>query len=69
MRSDTLMTPLQVRSSGHGRTGIGRSSWKGHITGRHVKAPVRCPCSRLAALHGAPRRQKMCGVGGSMARF
>ena len=24
-------------------------------TGRHKKAPVRCPCSRLAALHGAPR--------------
>ena len=26
-------------------------------TGRHKKAPVRCPCSRLAALHGAPRTQ------------
>ena len=24
-------------------------------TGRHEKAPVRCPCSRLAALHGTPR--------------
>ena len=24
-------------------------------TGCHEKAPVRCPCSRLAALHGAPR--------------
>ena len=24
-------------------------------TGGHEKAPVRCPCSRLAALHGAPR--------------
>ena len=23
-------------------------------TGRHEKVPVRCPCSRLAALHGAP---------------
>ena len=23
--------------------------------GRHEKAPVRCPCSRLAALHGAPQ--------------
>ena len=23
--------------------------------GCHEKAPVRCPCSRLAALHGAPR--------------
>ena len=28
-------------------------------TGRHEKAPVRCPCSRLAALHGAPRMHKM----------
>ena len=26
-------------------------------TGRHDKAPVRCPYSRLAALHGAPRTQ------------
>ena len=26
-------------------------------TGRHEKAPVQCPCSRLAALHGAPRTQ------------
>ena len=24
-------------------------------TGRHEKAPVRCQCSRLAALHSAPR--------------
>ena len=23
--------------------------------GCHEKAPVRCPCSWLAALHGAPR--------------
>ena len=35
-------------------------------TGRHEKAPVRCPCSRLAALHGDPRTQDrltllMCG--------
>ena len=22
--------------------------------GRHKKAPVGCPCSQLAALHGAP---------------
>ena len=26
-------------------------------TGCHEKAPVRCPCSRLAALHGTPRTQ------------
>ena len=26
-------------------------------TGRHEKASVHCPCSRLAALHGAPRTQ------------
>ena len=25
------------------------------LHGRHEKAPARCPCSRLAALHGAPR--------------
>ena len=24
-------------------------------TGRHEKAPVRCTCNRLAALHGDPR--------------
>ena len=29
-------------------------------TGRHEKAPVRCPYSRLAALHGAPRT-RVCG--------
>ena len=29
-------------------------------TGRHEKAPVRCPFSRLAALHGAPRTLTMC---------
>ena len=23
--------------------------------GHHEKAPIRCPCSRLAALDGAPR--------------
>ena len=25
------------------------------ITGRHDKAPFRCPCNWLATLHGAPR--------------
>ena len=37
----------------------GQSHWSVFLempnTGRHEKAPVRCPCSRLAALHGAPR--------------
>ena len=28
---------------------------EGTNTGRHEKSPVRCPCSRLAALHGDPR--------------
>ena len=28
-------------------------------TGRHEKAPAHCPCSRLAALHGAPRTQEL----------
>ena len=58
MRSDTLMTAdhtvFLVRISRIGRAGIGRSSWEGLNTGRHVKAPVGCPCRRLAALHGAP---------------
>ena len=31
-------------------------------TGRHEKTPVRCPCSRLAALHGAPRTHVSCCV-------
>ena len=59
MRGDTLMTPdhtaVQVCSSGYSLAGIGRSSWKGLSTGCHVKAPVRCPCGRLATLNGAPR--------------
>ena len=53
MTSDN--TAVQVHSSGYGRVGIDRSSWKGFCTGRHRKAQIRCPCSRLAALHGAPR--------------
>ena len=56
---DALMTPdhivVLVHNSGLHRAGIGRSSWKGLSSGRHEKAPVHCPCSRLAALHGAPR--------------
>ena len=59
VRGDTLMiqdnTAVKVRSSGHGRVGISRSSGKGHNTGRQEKAAVRCPCCRLATLHGAPR--------------
>ena len=47
-------TTIQVRSSGWSRVGIGRSSWKGLSTGCHEKAPVRCPCCQLTALHGAP---------------
>ena len=58
VREDTLMTSdhtaIQVCSSGYGRAGIGRSSWKALNTGRHEKAPVRYPCSRLDTLHGAP---------------
>ena len=37
-----------------GRVCSGRSSGGGLNTGHHKKAPVHCPCSRLAALHGAP---------------
>ena len=43
-------TTIQVRSSGNWSVFLERPN-----TGRHEKAPVRCACSRLAALHGAPR--------------
>ena len=42
------------------RIGIGRSYCRGHYTGRHEKSPVHCPCSRLAALHGAQRTLYSC---------
>ena len=45
---ETLMTPyhinFQVRRSGYGQVGIGRSSGDGLNTGCQEKAPVRCPC-------------------------
>ena len=41
VQGDTLMTPdhtaVQVRSSGKGHDGIGRSSWKGLNTGRRER--------------------------------
>ena len=44
----TLMTPdhtaFLISNSGQGRTGFGRSSVEGLNTGRHYRAPVRCPC-------------------------
>ena len=43
---------FQVHSSGYSRAGIGWSYREDLNTGRHEKAPVRCQCSRLAALHG-----------------
>ena len=56
VHSDAMMTldhtAVQVRSSGYGQVGIGWSSGEGHNTGCHEKAPVCCPCSRLATLHG-----------------
>ena len=65
VRGDTLMTPdhtvIQVHSSGYGRARFCLSSWEGLNTGRHEKAPGRCPCSRLATLHGA-QRMRMLGV-------
>ena len=45
---DTRQTALQVRSSGQGWVGIGRSCGEDLNTGCHEKAPVRCPCSRWA---------------------
>ena len=49
------LTTIQVRSSGCDRVGIGWLSWKGLSTGLLEKAPDRCQCSRMVALHGAPR--------------
>ena len=58
MQSDALVkldhAAVQVRSSWNGLDGILLSSWKGFNAGRHGKTPVRCPCSRLSTLHGAP---------------
>ena len=48
-------TSIQVCSSGQGRVRIDLSSWIGLNMGCHKKALVHCPCSRLAAFHGAPR--------------
>ena len=50
---------FQVRSSGYGRVGLGRSFGEDPNTGRHENAPVRCPCSCLAALYGAPLMQAL----------
>ena len=68
VRGDTLIisdhTAVLVRSFGPGRAGVCRSSWTDFSTGRHVKAPDFCPCSRLATLQGAPRTLKS-RLGGS----
>ena len=65
VRGDTLVTRDHIavleRSSVYGRAGTGRSSWKVHETGRHEKALDRCPFSRLATLHCAPRTP-CCGI-------
>ena len=42
-----------------GSSRIGRSSWESLNTGRHEKAPVRCPCNRLAALRDDPQMPLM----------
>ena len=52
-------TASQVCSSELGRAGIDRFS-RGLSTGCHKKAPVRCPRSRLAALHGCHRACNSC---------
>ena len=61
--NDTMMTPdhtaFQVRSAGWGGAGIGLACGEGHSTGCHVKVPVRCLCSLLAAHDGAPRTRHM----------
>ena len=53
-------TRLHHLPGGQGRVGIGQTFGEGLNMGRHGKAPVRCPCSRLTALRGAPRTQH-CG--------
>ena len=62
VQGDRLMTPdhtaIQVRSSREDQAGSGQSSREGLTTGCHEKALVRCQCSRLAALHGAPRTHR-----------
>ena len=58
MRSDRLMIPITPpsRCAVLGRVEPELVGLPGKaLHGRHEKAPVRCPCSRLAALHGAPR--------------
>ena len=54
----TLMTPGHTEKSGRrlgwGSARIGHSSREGLNMGCHKKAPVECPCSRLATLHDAP---------------
>ena len=56
-------TAIFVSSSGWSRVGIGRSAAEVLCMGCHEKAPVRCPCSRLAALHGAPLMLLLLHVG------
>ena len=49
----TLMTPDHIAFQVH-RSWFGQSSVECLDTGHHEKTPVCCPCSRLAAFHGAP---------------
>ena len=63
VRGDTLITPdraFQVHDDWLGGAEIGRFSWEGINTGRHEKALVRCPCSRFAKHHVAPRTRCCC---------
>ena len=46
---------VQVWAGSSRNSSSDRSSDEGLNTGRHEKAPVRYPCSRLATLHGAVR--------------
>ena len=47
-------TAYRVCSSGCGRAVFLSFFLEGHRIGHYEKAPFCCPCSRLAALHGAP---------------
>ena len=66
VRGHTLMTPdhttIQVRSSGYGRVGVGRFSWKRLNARRHETTLIRCLCSRLTTPHRVFEHLEHCRV-------
>ena len=61
---DRPMTPdhiaIRVRRPWQGQAGMWSVFRQGLGTGHHKKAPVCCPCNRLAAVHGAPLMHCSC---------